>query len=162
MATGGVTSTLTAVTIDGQLGADTLRKHADTPAVFAPRFDGMVTATLPILLAALVPMTAIFLAVFFWHETALKHAIFAVHWWAFYFVLESLRQLFIMGLPSWAGPLELAAFVLQGLYLSIAMKIVYGRGWIGSVIRAIIGIVIFAMFLAAWLMSTIVLAGFLA
>ncbi len=47
-------------------------------------------------------------------------------------------------------------------YLTVAMRTVYRRSWLGSVLRAVLSIVIFALLLAAWLRSTTKVAAGLA
>lgn len=161
---GRVVSSLSAVSIATELSSETLQRLQDqgTPLpVFAGRFDEAVTAYFPVLLLALVAAAAFLMALQFRRETALKHGVFALHWAAFYFVLEVFRQL-LSRLGSWTTPVSmLTTFVALG-YLYAAMRTVYGRGRIGTALRAFFSIVAFAILLAIWLWSTVALAERLA
>ena len=155
-----VVSSLSAVSIGTALSPETLQRLEDqgTPVpVFAERFDAAVTAYFPILLIALVTAAASLMAVQFWRETALKHAVFALHWAAFYFMLEVFRQL-LPRLGGWVTPVSILTTLVAVGYLYAAMRTVYRRGRIGTALRALLSIVAFAALLGAWLWSTVALA----
>ena len=162
--TGGVVSHLSAVSVGTGLSSETLSRLAEQGIplpVFAERFDAAVTAYFPVLLLALVGVTATLLALQFWREPALKHIVFALHWCAFYFVLEMVRRL-LPGVGRWGIPVSALASLVALLYLGVAMRVVYGRGRAGSAARAIMTIVTFAALLGAWLLSTTAIAERLA
>ncbi|NNM07504.1 MAG: DUF3667 domain-containing protein [Gemmatimonadetes bacterium] len=157
---GQVVSSLSAVSIGTELSPETLRRLEDqgtTLPVFAERFDAAVTAYFPILLIALVAAAALMMALQFWGETALTHAVFALHWAAFYFMLEVLRQL-LPRLGDWVTPVSVLTTLVAVGYLYAAMRLVYRRGRIGTVVRALLSIIAFAALLGTWLWSTIALA----
>ena len=158
--TGRVVSTLSAVSIGTGISAETLQRLADsgTPLpVFAERFDAAVTAYFPILLVALVAVAAGLMALQFWREPALKHGVFALHWTAFYFALEMVRQL-LPSLGRWGVPASILTTLVALTYLYVAMRVVYRRGRAGTALRAMLTIVGFAALLGAWLASTTAIA----
>jgi hypothetical protein len=162
--TGAVASRLSALSVESELPASTLLRLTEsgmTLESFAPRFDAAVSAYLPILLVALVAGTAVLMAILFWRESVVTHVVFALHWSAFYFVLEATRQAFpILGLSG--GVASAVGSLVALLYLAVAMRTVYRRSWAVSAVRAAVSIVIFASFLAGWLWSTTVIAAGLA
>lgn len=159
-ATGQVVSRLSVISIGTGLSTETLDRLAAQGIplpVFAERFDAAVTGYFPLLLVALVGATAALLAVQYWREPALKHIVFSLHWCAFYFVLEMGRQL-LPRLGRWGVPVSISATLLAVLYLGTAMRAVYGRGRLGTVLRAFATIVAFAALLGVWLWSTTAIA----
>ncbi|MCH2462261.1 MAG: hypothetical protein MK335_03335 [Gemmatimonadetes bacterium] len=48
------------------------------------------------------------------------------------------------------------------IYLAIAMRSVYGQGWIASGLKAFLGLFAFSLMLTAWLVSTSFVASLLA
>ncbi len=114
------------------------------------------------MLIVLVLASALFLAAMNWGESVLTHIVFALHWSAFYFVLETVRQLLLNVLGSWGGPMSALGSIIILLYLTVAMRVVYRRGWLVSALRATLGIVIFAILLGSWLFATTELSARLA
>jgi hypothetical protein len=158
--TGEVASSLSSVSIGTGLSAETLQRLADqgtSLAVFAERFDAAVTAYFPVLLVALVAASAGLMAVQYRHESTLKHIVFSLHWTAFYFTLEIIRQL-LPRLGLGGAPVSILASVIAVAYLYVAMRVVYGRGRLGTGLRALLTIIIFATLLGGWLWSTTVIA----
>ncbi|MBT8397754.1 MAG: hypothetical protein KJN92_12350, partial [Gemmatimonadetes bacterium] len=78
-------------------------------------------------------------------------------WAAFYFMLEVLRQL-LPRLGDWVTPVSVLTTLVAVGYLYAAMRLVYRRGRIGTVVRALLSIIAFAALLGTWLWSTIALA----
>ena len=163
--TGEVSSSLSAVAIQTDIPLATIERQVAVDGSmekFASRFETIVTTTLPILLVVLVAMSALLLRAMFWTETALTHIVFALHWSAFYFILETLRQV-LMTLPgSWGSMAAAFGSVVILVYVTVALHTVYGRSWVGSILRAIVCVVVFASLLGAWLWSTSELAKWLA
>ncbi len=158
--TGGILSSLSAVSIGTGLSPETLQHLEDqgTPlAVFAERFDAAVTAYFPVLLVALVAASAVLMAIQYRREPALKHVVFSLHWTAFYFMLEMVRQ-FLPRLGLCGAPVSILATVMAVTYLYVAMRVVYRRGRLGTGLRALLTIVAFAALLGGWLWSTTVVA----
>lgn len=152
---GVITSSLTTVSIGWQLPPEELARltgQGVSLQAFARTFDGVVGATLPVLLFGLVVATALLMALLHRGDPFLRHAVLALHWAAFDFVLEALRQ----ALPlhgAWAGPISMGLTLVALLFLSVALRRVYGRGWPGSVLRAVLTIVAFSGLLALWIWS---------
>jgi len=162
--TGRVVSSLSSVSIGTGLSTETLARLAaqGTPLpVFAERFDAAATAYFPILLLALVVAAALLLAVQFWREPAIKHAVFALHWCAFYFALEVLRRP-LQAVGNWGGVASALSTLIALSYLGVAMHVVYERRLLATVARALLTTLAFAALLGGWLWSTTALAGRLA
>ncbi|MBT8487465.1 MAG: DUF3667 domain-containing protein [Gemmatimonadetes bacterium] len=158
--TGRVVSSLSAVSVGTGLSAETLERLTDqgtTLPVFAERFDAAVTAYFPVLLVALVAVTAVLMALQFWKEPALKHGVFALHWTAFYFTLEMVRQL-LPRLGRWGTTASVLTTVVALTYLYVATRVVYRRSRIGTASRALVTIVAFAGLLGLWLWSATLIA----
>jgi len=162
--TGVVASSLSAIALDTDIANSTLHEARQSRSLdrFTARFDTMVTATLPLMLVVLVAASALALSALFWREPTLTHMIFALHWSAFYFALETVRQILLGQLGAWGSSISALGSLVILIYLAIAMRVVYRRSWMGSVLRAAAGVIIFALLLAGWLWSTSRLAVFLA
>ncbi len=117
---------------------------------FQLRFDAAAAAYLPVLLVGLVLATTLCLALLTLSGDWLRHAVFALHWTALYFLWEGVRRL--VGFPS-----ELLGLVLT-VYLLLAFRRVYGGGWVGAGLRAAVLVILFAVLLALWVSSAIDLA----
>ena len=52
--------------------------------------------------------------------------------------------------------------IVHLIYLAVAVRIVYGQGWIVSGLKAFLGLFVFALMLTAWLASTSFVASLLA
>lgn len=162
--TGRVVSSLSAVSIGTGLSQEILTRLAaqGTPLpVFAERFDAAVTAYFPVLLAALVVAATCLLAVQFRREPALTHAVFALHWCAFYFALEVVRRP-LPALGGWGSFASASSAMIALTYLGVAMRVVYERSVLGTAVRALLSVLAFAALLGGWLWSTTALAGRLA
>ena len=159
--TGAVVSSLSAISIRTHVSRETL-DAAGSLEGFAARFDGMVTTTLPILLIVLVAASAFLLKLLFWRRNALTHVVFALHWSSFYFVLETLRQIALIGLGAWGGPIAALGSGVILIYVAVALHVVYASNWIWSALCAVIAVLVFAALLGAWLWSTGALAEHLA
>lgn len=157
---GQVTSTLSAISVGTALSRETLQRLEDQGTslpLFAERFDAAVTASFPILLVALVVAAAFLMALQFRGERSLTHAVFALHWSAFYFMMEVARQL-LSPIGRLDVPVSILKTLLALVYLYAAMRVVYGRGRIGTALKAFLTIVAFSALVGAWLLSTTALA----
>ncbi len=72
-----------------------------------------------------------------------------------------------MWATSFPGPREWtwvsnSTSIVLLIYLAIAMRSVYGQGWIASGLKALLGLFVFALMLTAWLASTSFVASLLA
>lgn len=128
-----------------------------TEELFAERFHAVVSGYFPVFLIALVAGSAILFSGLFRKRPFLTHAVFALHWTAFFFTLEAIIRL--LRLPdSFSSFTPLVLLV----YLAIAMRVVYGQGWIASGLKALVGLLAFVLILTAWLGSTSLVASLLA
>ena len=72
-----------------------------------------------------------------------------------------LRQL-LPRLGRWGVPVSIATSLVALGYLAIAMRAVYERGFVGTLARALVTLVLVAALPGAWLWSTTTLAERLA
>ena len=147
---------LVTITLPEGLGSQ-IAARGITEELFAERFHAVVSGYLPVFLVALVAGAAILFSGLFRKHPFLTHAVFALHWTAFFFTLEAIVQL--LQLPNSFS--SFAPLVLL-VYLAIAIRIVYGQGWIASGLKAFVGILAFVLILTAWLGSTSLVASLLA
>ncbi|MFH1842181.1 MAG: hypothetical protein ABIF77_03160, partial [bacterium] len=77
--------------------------------------------TVPLLLVGLVAASAGLMGLLFRRERFLTHTIFALHWCAFYFVVEGLRQILPIA-ESWETRVSIFTMSLATIYLSFAMR----------------------------------------
>ena len=144
------------VTMDLQEGfVSRLSAQGITQDLFAERFHAVVSGYLPVFLVALVAGAALLVSGLFRKRPFLTHAVFALHWTAFFFTLEAVVRLFRLPVTDYT-PLVLL------VYMAIAMRIVYGQGWIASGLKAVVGLLAFVLMLTAWLASTSLVASLLA
>ncbi len=73
------------------------------------------------------------------------------------FIVEAIVQL--VPLPSLVPN---STPIVHLIYLAIAMRSVYGQGWIASGPKAFLGLFSFSLMLTAWLVSTSLVAPLLA
>lgn len=162
-AKGSITSSLSAVSVGTELPKDLLTRLARQGTSlndFAIRFDAAVSAYLPLLLVGLVAVAAGLLALIFRRRPFLTHAMFALHWSAFYFTLEAIRR--VLPLPAgWVLRVSILMTLVALVYLAVALRAVYSLRWVGAVLTAFVGIVVFSALLAVWFWSTSVLATYL-
>ena len=128
-----------------------------TEELFAERFHAAVSGYFPVFLFALVAGAALLFSGLFRKHPFLTHAVFALHWTAFFFTLEAIVQL--LRLPRSVSNFT---FLVLLIYLAIAMRTVYGQGWIASGLKALVGFLAFVLMLTAWLGSTSLVASLLA
>jgi len=162
--TGAITSSLSAVAVGTGVSAATrerVRERGLSGAEFVDRFDAVVSASLPALLVGVVGAVALIMALLFRGESALMHTVFALHWAAFYFALDVLRQLVARaGRPGVVVSMLGSAVAL--IYMIVALRVVYRRGWPSTIARGVVAWITFALLLVAWLWGTSLLAQRLA
>ncbi len=134
-----------------------LSSQGITEELFAERFHATVSGYFPVFLVALVAGSAVSFSGLFRKHPFLTHAVFALHWTAFFFVVEAIVQL--LPLPSLVSN---STSIVLLIYLAIAMRHVYGQGWIASGLKASLGLFVFSLMLTAWLASTSWVASLLA
>jgi hypothetical protein len=155
-----VVSTLSAMSVSLDLPeglVSQLPAQGITEELFAERFHAAVSGYFPVVLVALVAGAAVLFSGLFRKHPFLTHAVFALHWTAFFFIVEAIVQ--VLPLPDLVS--NSTAIVLL-IYLAIAMRSVYGQSWIASVLKAFLGLFVFALMLTAWLASTSFVTSLLA
>ncbi len=137
--------------------ASQLSAQGTSEELFAERFHATVSGYLPIFLVALVAGAAVLFSGLFRKHPFLTHAVFALHWSAFFFIVEAVVQL--LRLPDEVSGWLPLFFVV---YLAIAMRIVYRQSWIVTGLKAVLGFLVFVLMILAWLASTSWVASLLA
>jgi len=151
-----IVSTLSAmfVTLDLPEGfVSQLSAQGITQELFAERFHATVSGYFPFFLVALVAGSAVLFSGLFRKHPFLTHAVFALHWTAFFFIVEAIVQ--VLPLPDWVSN---STPIVHLIYLAIAMRTVYGQNWIASGLKAFLGLLAFSLMLTAWLVSTALVA----
>ena len=112
---------------------------------------------LPVVMFLLLPVFAFLMKVLFvrrkWYYT--EHLVFALHTHAFAFTVFSFAALTsgLSFVPDQVSEFFLFLSATIPLYFYIAMKLVYGQGWIKTALKAMV---------LAWLYGFVLLIGFLA
>ena len=128
-------------------------------ALFAERFQDAVKGWLPVFLIGSVVLFSLALyALYFRTERRyIPHAIFALHWTAFYVTVIALARLF----PEPWGVQIIAVFVAI-FYLTIALRRVYRQGIPLSLGTALALLLVFFLILVLWVQSALSLGMMLA
>jgi hypothetical protein len=131
-----------------------LPPHALEYNLFAERFASAVHGFLPAFLVGSVILFSLVL----WATNRkqepgyLPHAIFALHWTAFFLLLTTGARLF----PR-AWGVETVAVLPALAYLVLAQRRVYAQGAARSVAKAVLLLAAFLLILATWVQSAIVI-----
>ena len=158
----GASSSLGMASATGGIPESTIERLANQGVsleVFAERFDAWVSAYLPVLLLVLL---AVFTALIWLmnrrsRQPFATHAVFTLHWSAFYLIMRGLQR--IVPLPvSWTTTVSIVLLLISIMYLAIAMRTVYGGGWPVNAVKAIVGLMMFGILIAGWMASAIALA----
>ncbi|MEN8143772.1 MAG: DUF3667 domain-containing protein [Gemmatimonadota bacterium] len=162
VATGSVASSLGPASATGSMPAsqvERLTAQGVTIEVFAERFDAWVSAYLPVLLVAML----VLLAVVFWslnwrsEKPFAVHAVFTLHWSAFFLLIEGVRR--VIPLPAtWSASNGILGVVISFIYLAVAMRVLYRRGWPLSIARTLVSLLLFYVLISVWMGSTLFLA----
>ena len=138
-----------------------LQRRGVSLEVFQERFDAAVTGYLPAFLIGSVLVFALVLALFMYRprRAYLAHAVFTLHWTAFYLLLMIVDRLLPQrhaggGLRPLAAVLTFAALV----YLVLALKRVYGQPWPATLGKASALFLVFQAVLIGWMLSAVGLA----
>lgn len=154
--TGGATSTLGPASATGNLSETAIQRieaQGISLEVFAERFDAWVSAYLPALLLALLAVFTLLIWALNWRsqKTFATHAVFTLHWSAFYLILEGVFR--VVPIPNiWSVAISL-------VYLVVALRMVYQRNWLISAIKALVSLTIFYTLISMWMASALGLAG---
>ena len=128
-------------------------------ALFAERFQDAVKGWLPAFLIGSVVLfsLALYALCFRQERRYIPHAIFALHWTAFYVIVIAVARLF----PEPWGVQILAVFIAIA-YLTIALRRVYRQSVLLSFGKALTLLLIFFLILVLWVQSALSLGMMLA
>jgi hypothetical protein len=102
------------------------------PGATVTRVINAFSSSLPTAILAMLPLFAALLALVYWPRKMPygAHFVFTLHLHAFYYLC-----LLLMLVSPWAA-LGVAIWAWSNLYTLLALKRVYGGGWIGTLLRA--------------------------
>jgi len=152
----GASSSLGPASATGNLPATTVERleaQGVSLDVFAERFDAWVSAYLPALLLALLAVFSLLIWVLNRRSgrSFATHAVFTLHWSAFFLILEGVWRL--LPIPNVWG-------VAIGLtYLVVAMRAVYQQNWLISAVNGLVSLIVFYALISLWMASALGLAA---
>jgi hypothetical protein len=157
-----VTSSLSAAGISAGMDAESRARVAArgmSLEVFGERFESVVTGYLPALLVALVLLFGLMLRLFFPRQRRglVEHAVFALHWSAFYLLLMIVDRL----LPQRGTGAVIANAAIQVIslvYLALSIRHVYAQSWLATALKSLALAIVYQLLLALWMASAIGLA----
>jgi hypothetical protein len=157
--TGVVTSSLSATGVNVGMGEEARAQVAAkgmSLEVFGERFESAVTGYLPALLVGLVLIFGVMLRVFFPRQRRglVEHAVFALHWSAFYLLLMIADRL----LPQTGTVAEVlngAIQVASLVYLATAIRHVYEQSWLATAFKTFGLALVYQALLSLWMASAI-------
>lgn len=160
--TGGVVSSLNGAGVSAGMGDEARAQVAAkgmSLEVFGERFESVVTAYLPALLVALVLLFGLMLRLFFPRQRrgVVEHAVFALHWSAFYLLLMIVDRL----LPQTGTTAQVSNGVIQIVsvaYLALAIRHVYEQSWLATAIKTLGLGLLYQVLLSLWMASAMALA----
>jgi hypothetical protein len=155
--TGAVVSSLSAAGASGAMSRESqaaLAARGISLEVFRGRFEGAVTGYLPAFLIGSVLLFAVAVQLAFRRSRRgyLEHAVFALHWSAFFLLLMIVDRL----IPQHAGGPGRVDRVVAGVavvYLGLALKHVYGGSWLATGARTLLLFVVYQLLLSLWMLS---------
>ena len=123
---------------------------------------------IPAALIALLPLMALVLKMLYplSKRYYVEHVLFVVHYHAFFFLILSLQILFgrlisLLGLPGFfSGVTTAAVSIYIPIYLAMAMRRVYGQGWLVTIPKYFVLSVAYLIGMAGILGVTAIIAAF--
>lgn len=160
--TARVVSTLNAAGVSGSMDPTArarLAARGITLEVFSERFTNAVTGYLPAFLVGSVLLFALVLQLFHHRQRRgyVEHAVFALHWSAFYLLLMIVDRL-LPGRGARPGVLAGVITLASAVYLAFALRHVYGQSWVMTGIKALCLFFVYQALLSLWIISAISLA----
>jgi ribosomal protein L32 len=160
--TRGVVSVLNSAGASGRMSASVVRDLAAKGVsleVFQERFEGAVAGYLPVFLVGSVLLFGMVLALFYRgaRRGYLAHAVFALHWSAFYLLLMIVDRL-IPRDRAGGGPFGAVLAVIALVYLAMALRRVHAESWLRTVPKAAGLFLLYQFLLSMWMLSAIGLA----
>lgn len=160
--TGVVSSALSAAGVSARVDAEaraTLAAQGITLEVFKERFESAVTGYLPTFLVGSVLLFGLMLRLFFPRQRRglVEHAVFALHWSAFYLLLMIVDRLLPQG-GARPNLLEVAVLAVGALYLALALRHVYQQSWRMTIAKTLGLFLVYQALLSLWMASAIAVA----
>jgi hypothetical protein len=160
--TGRITSSLSAAGVSGNMNDEvraTLAARGIPLELFRERFEAAVTGYLPAFLIGSVLLFAVAVQLAFRGERRgyLEHAVFALHWSAFFLLLMIVDRL----LPQRAagpGVTDGVVAAVAVAYLGLALKHVYGQSWLATGAKTLGLFVVYQLLLVLWMLSAVSVA----
>lgn len=160
--TGRVVSVLNAAGVSGSMDAQSrarLAARGVSLEVFSERFEAAVTGYLPAFLVGSVLLFGLVLHLFYRRQRRgyVEHAVFALHWSAFYLLLMMVERV----LPDRAGRpgvSSVAILLAAATYLAFALRRVYQQSWLMTGIKTLSLFLVYQVLLSLWMISAIALA----
>lgn len=123
---------------------------------------------IPAALIALLPLMALVLKALYplSKRYYVEHVLFVVHYHAFFFLILSLQIVFgrliaFLGLPGFISGISTAAVSIYiPVYLAMAMRRVYGQGWLSTISKYFILFIAYMIGMAGILAITALIAAF--
>ena len=123
---------------------------------------------IPAALIALLPLMALVLKMLYplSKRYYVEHVLFVVHYHAFFFLILSLQILFgrlisLLSLPGFfSGVTTAAVSIYIPIYLAMAMRRVYGQGWLVTIPKYFVLSVAYLIGMAGILGVTAIIAAF--
>lgn len=137
--------------------AENLARRGISLEVFRERFEGAVTGYMPTFLIGSVLLFALALALVYRRERRpyVAHAVFAMHWTAFFLLLMMVDRL----LPERRMEPDLvgvAVFFAALGYLTLALRRVYLQRWSITIVKGMTLFLVFQVVLAVWMLSAVI------
>ncbi len=127
--------------------------------LFGERFLSTATGHLSTFLILSVPIFAVIVALVFVRSRRPlpHHAIFALHWSAFYLLVLAVGQM-LPAVGGLRGVADLALLVVALTYLVVSLRRVYALGWAGAVLRTLVLFAAYQVILLVWLETVVLYA----
>jgi hypothetical protein len=125
--------------------------------VFRERFQNIVSQSLPQFMVGSILLFTAALWLFSPRRPALTHAVFALHWTAFFLFIMSIERLTsVTGGAADAIAKTLASFAL--LHLLLSLRRVYGFGWPRAALSAFGLMLVFNVIMVGWVLAVVAYA----
>ncbi|HST60627.1 MAG TPA: DUF3667 domain-containing protein [Longimicrobium sp.] len=160
--TSAITSSLSAAGVSGNLDASTrasLAARGISLEQFRGQFEAATTGYLPAFLIGSVLLFAVAVQLAFRRERRgyLEHAVFALHWSAFFLLLMIVDRLLPQH-PGGPGPADRVVALVAVVYLGLALKHVYAESWLATGIKTLLLFVVYQLLLSLWMLSAVAVA----
>jgi hypothetical protein len=154
-----VNSSLGAVSAGGHITTEEfaeLKSRGISKELFQERFRTAVNGNLATFLVGSIVLFTLCVSLLYFTKrmTLAAHAIFVLHWVAFYLLVMIFDRLLpgaVGVLVFWRGVL----FLGTTAYLMLALKAVYGESWVITMAKGLVLVLLFNLIMALWVVSVI-------